>query len=404
MPLFSYRASTPEGRIFEGSEEAVSSSSLERMLAGRQLYPLEISPARAGEAARRRVGRRWRASRQVDTAEALATLSALLSAGLPLSRALEVAARGAARDDVALALDQARESVREGGRLADALREHPRLFPPAAIGLITAGEQGGHLDEAVRRLTEHLERDRAFRAQVLSALLYPATLLGVGALAIAVLVLFVVPRFVELVGDIGGELPASTRLLLTVSALGAQAWPAVAAFLLLGVLGLAAWRTTEEGRLGLDQFLLRVPVFGSLRAQRAAAQFARTLTTLLSGGLPLLPALQVASESTGDAAIATEIRGIREAVRRGETLSGALRRSEPFPHIFVRLVEVGEESGRLEPLLDRAGALLEADLQRRLERLIALIEPLLIVFFGILVGFVGLTLLQAIYGVHADVL
>lgn len=385
-----------------GVEDAASAAALGRALAGRGLYPLAITPAAQAREERRR-SRPWRlGSPHADASEAMATLAALLDAGLPLERGLEVAARGAVRAEVADAIDTARRCLQAGERLADALGEHARFFPGVAVGLIRAGERGGNLAQAVRRAAEHMERERALRARLASAMLYPLILFAAGGAATATLVLFVLPRFVELLGEAGAPLPRSTALLLGGASLLGRIWPLILVSAACLAFCFTAWRRTERGRERIDALLLRLPVLGPLRARRAAVRVARTLGTLVAGGMPLLSALEIVADSVEDAAVAADLRSAREAVRRGEPFSAALRRSGVFPYLLVRLVQVGEETGELEALLDRAAALLETELERRLQRLVALVEPALIVVFGSVVGFTAFALLRAIYGIHAE--
>lgn len=404
MPRFAYRAATPEGRTVRGVEEAASAGALERLLTGRGLLPLEVTPPRAAEEAGR--GRRSSVlvSRRADVTDFFVTFAALLQAGLPLDRALEVAARGAARADVADAIAGVRQRVREGGQVAEGFAAHPELFPPVVVGLIRAAERGGHLAESVRRLADHLERERALKARITSAMVYPLLMLCVGGGALAVLLLFVLPRFVALLQDTGGTLPRSTAFLIAVSTFGTRGWPWIALGGSIVALAYVGWRSSEEGRERTDAIFLRIPVVGALRARHATARLARTLGTLLTGGVPLLSAIEIAQGTVGDAAVAADLQRSREAVRRGEAFSDSLARGRAFPYAFLRLVEVGEETGELDAVLERAAGLLEAELERRLERLVALLEPGMIVVFGGVVGFVALALLQAIYGIHADAL
>jgi type II secretory pathway component PulF len=227
-------------------------------------------------------------------------------------------------------------------------------------------------------------------------------MLTVGGGAMAVLLLFVLPRFVALLQDAGSTLPRSTAVLISVSQLFTRGLPFIAAAGAALVAAYTMSRSSESGRERMDAFLLRLPLLGSLRSRHATARLANTLATLLAGGVPLLSALEIAHETTGDAAIGADLRTARDAVRRGEALSTALGRGRAFPYAFVRLVEVGEETGRLETLIEKAGALLETELERRLERSVALVEPAMIVVFGCVIGFVALALLQAIYGIHAE--
>lgn len=399
MPRFSYEAATAGGQTVRGVEEAPSEGAVERLLAGRGLYALRVVPAARGEGERRGGG--W-VSRRADLGEAVSTLAALLEAGLPLERSLEVAARGAARRDVAAGLDEVRRAVRGGGRIADAVAAQGALFPPMAAGLLGAGERGGHLADAMRRLAAGMEREGALRARVVSALTYPLLLAVVGFAATVILLAYVLPKFVDLLADAGAELPASTALLLAASRAFGRGWPVLLA---VAVVAAGLWwraRSTPAGRERTDAWLLRLPLAGALRSRYASAQVARTLGTLLAGGVPMLAALEVAAGSAPDAAVAADLRAAQGSVRRGEALSAALARGRGFPHVLVRLVQAGEETGEMDAMLLRAAALMETELERRLDRTVALLEPGMILLFGLLVGGVALSLLQAIYGIHAD--
>lgn len=398
MPRFSWQAATAGGRTLRGTEEAPTEGALERALAGRGLYPVAIRPAGRGEGERR--GRGW-VSRRADVAESVATLAALLEAGLPLERALEVTAQGAARRDVAEGLEEVRRAVRGGGRVAEAVAARRDLFPPVAAGLLGAAERGGHMADAMRRLADGMEREGALRARVVSALTYPVLLAAVGTAATTILLAYVLPQFVELLADAGAALPTSTALLLAASRAFTRFWPLLV--LAAGAAGFAWWsvRRSEGGRERTDAWLLRVPVLGPLRARYAATHVARTLGTLLSGGVPLLPALAAAADAAPDAAVAADLRAAAGSVRRGEALSAALERGRGFPHLLPRLARVGEETGEMDAMLLRAADMLQAELERRLERAVSLLEPAMILLFGALVGGVALSLLQAIYGIHA---
>jgi type II secretory pathway component PulF len=334
--------------------------------------------------------------------EAIRYLVTLLDAGFPLDRALAAVSRVVARNDVAQAISDARERVRGGARLEQAMAAHPRIFPRFAVGMVRAGERGGQLAPALDRLAAQLEREQALRSRLASAMVYPAVMMAVGAGALVVLFVYVLPRFVALLADTGSALPKSTAALLAAGAFVSRWWVAIVIALVALVGGIAAWRATEEGRAATDRILLGVPVIGGLRRRVAAARLGRSLSTLLASGLPILPALEVAAESQADAAVAAEVLRAREEVRAGDRLAASLRRTGIFPFVFVQMVDVGEEGGRLPEMLDRGATAMEGELERRLDRMLRLLEPLLIVVFGGIVGFVALSLLQAIYGIRAD--
>ncbi|HEX8431986.1 MAG TPA: type II secretion system F family protein [Longimicrobium sp.] len=397
MPAFAYRAATRAGRTVRGVEDADSPAALERSLGSRGLYPLEVAPAAAELAARRSFR-----SRRADVVEAVRYLATLMDAGFPLDRALAAVSRVVARRDTAAAVLDVRDRVRGGARLDDAFAAHPALFPRFAVGMVRAGERGGYLARSLDRLSVQLEREQALRARLAGALIYPAVMVTVGAGAVGVLFAYVLPRFVTLLADTGSTLPRSTAMLMAAGHFVSRWWWALLLAPVAAGLALAAVRSTDEGRAAVDRVLLRLPLVGPLRQRVASARLARTLATLLESGLPILPALEIAAASQADGAVAGEVLRAREEVRAGGRLAAALRRAGIFPFLFLQMVEVGEEGGRLPDMLERAAGTLEGELERGLDRMIRLVEPVMILFFGGVVGFVALSLLQAIYGIGAD--
>ena len=398
MTSFDYTAISSQGRRSKGRIDAVSQTAAERELGRRGFLPVAVQQ-RVDSKHRRGV---TFVSRRTDVTDFICTLAALLHAGLSLERSLEVSAQGAAREDLRIAINATRKHVREGGRLADALADHRDFFPPVAVALMRSAEGGGQLAESMRRLASYLEAEKELRAKLISALIYPALLCTVGGATVIILVLFVLPRFAALLQDAGSDLPRSTAFLIAASRLLTHTFP----FLIVGaaILGIAylLWRNTPEGQTALHAWLLRVPLVGSLRARHAVARFGHTLATLLAGGVALTQALDIAEGSSEDAAICLQIREARSAVQRGESFSSALARSSVFPFGFIRLVQVGEETGEFETVVERAAQLLDSELSRRMARLVTLLEPTLILVFGLVVGFVALALLQAVYGIHAQ--
>lgn len=396
MPRFAYEAVNAAGRTVTGVQEAPSGDEAERALRDRGLRPLALD-VDDGRGELEDVGR---TGRRADVAGAFRYLATLLEAGFPLDRALGTVRGLVGRDDVAAALSEVREGVRSGDTLSEALEDREDVFPRIAVGMVRAGERGGRLAEALGRLARHLEREEELRSRVLSALLYPALMAGVGGTALLVLVFYVLPKFVGILEETGAALPTSTALLLGATDFLGRWWLP----LLLGVLGLggavAAWARSERGRARISAALLRLPVVGPLRRRMAAARFGRSLAELLESGLPIVSALDAASASLADPAAADDVEAARRRVRAGRGLADALRQGRAFPPLFLRMTELGEEGGRLPEMLGRAADVAEEELERRLERLVRLVEPAMVVLFGVVVGFVALSLLQAIYGVR----
>jgi general secretion pathway protein F len=294
-----------------------------------------------------------------------------------------------------------RNRVARGDTLATALAAHATVFPPLYLGLIRAGERSGDLAGAFTRLATQLEREDELRSKLLSAAIYPALLAVVGATALLVLLLFVLPRFAGVLEGAGAQLPRSTRLLLDASTTARHNWfvfliPPVAMAMV------AAWvQSSRDGANAWAKVLLSLPMVGELRRDQIAAQFARMMSVLLAGGSPVLGALDDVAASLSDTIAQDEVLRVRARVREGSSLHVALGDSSLFPELLTQLVGLGEETGKLEEFLRKAAELFEQRTERLTTRLVALAEPVMIITLGIVVGSVALSLLQAIYGVNS---
>jgi type II secretory pathway component PulF len=396
---YQFSAIDPSGRRLAGVEAASSEAALNLALAARGLLVLDVKPASTGSGSAN-AGLRSRGRDRREVLEVTRAMAALLPAGLPLARALATSS-AMATGRVQAAIDQVRIRVERGESLAESLRQYSGLFPSIYVGLIRAGERSGDLAGAFARLATQLEREEQLRARLLSVSIYPLILASAGGIAILVLLFLVIPRFVELLQGTGATLPRSTAFLLTLSAALRQYWIALAAIpVALGVI-LAWMRQTPEGARSASRLLLSLPLIQLFRQQALAARFARLLGTLLGGGAPLLPALGDTAASIGDPVARDDLERVMSRVREGTPLHRALSEGSLFPGLLSQLVSVGEESGQLQRFLLKAADILEERTDRTLQRLVALVEPAMILVFGGIVGFVALSLLQAIYSVNA---
>jgi general secretion pathway protein F len=397
VPQFAYRAVDAAGKRYRGNLEAVNPAALSRALEARGLLVLDADEAASGASSTAGFG--FGRSRAV--LELTRALAALLPAGVPLSRALGTASQ-VVSGEVAVATTAVRERVERGQSLAAALAEHPHLFPPIYVGLVRAGEKSGDLDSTFGRLAEQLEREEQLRGRLISASVYPLLLVGIGGVAVVVLMLFVLPRFVELLGGAGASLPGSTALLLRISTLLQLLWPLLLLLpFVAAALAMLAAATVRGRRIGA-QLLLLIPGIGRLRRAVLAGRFARLVEVLLGGGAPLLTALEDAEQSIGDPLARDDLARIRGRVREGASLSGAIAEGFLFPPLLAQLAAVGEDAGRLREFLLEAANIFEHMTARILQRLVTLLEPTMILVFGGIVAFVALSLLQAIYAVNAD--
>ncbi len=290
------------------------------------------------------------------------------------------------------------KSIRGGSSLAEAMAKHqPRPFSRLAVNMVRAGEKGGVLEATLKRLAELLEESQEFKETLVSALIYPILLTVAGLGAVVFLLTFVIPRFVEIFRDLGESLPLVTQILLSISTGFQEYWWLIALGVLLAVLAVRMWLSTETGRTRWDRIVLRLPVIGEVVLKSETARFARVLGTLLKSGVPVLTALGVVRELTGNTVVARGIERVSEGVRRGAGIAVPLREAQTFPAMAVHMVRVGEETGRLEDMLVKVAGDFESEVRRLVKRLMGLLEPAIILIMGLIVGFIVVALLMAIF-------
>ncbi|WP_284348617.1 type II secretion system F family protein [Roseisolibacter agri] len=394
---FRYRAATAEGGEVDGTLDAASRAAALEDLRRRALVPIALDDADAAPARSARRLLAPRAGRAESAALFARTLATLLEAGVPLERALAFTTEQAAHPAVAAALGDVRQAVRGGAGLSASLSKHPAVFGPLAVAMLGAGEAAGALAPAAARLADHLDEAAELRAQVRAALLYPALMAGVAAVGVTVLLLVVVPRFVAMLGEVGGTLPLSTRALVAASRVLVGGWWAWLLLAVAGVAGARGWLAVPANRVRWHAARLGLPVVGTLERRWATARVARTLGLLLAGGERLLPALRVAAGASPNLAFGAGVSRAADRVAEGERLSPAL--SGVVPPLAAQLLAVGEETGRLGPMAERVADVYDVEVRRALRTAVALLEPAMIVLFGAIVGFVALALLQAVYAV-----
>jgi type II secretory pathway component PulF len=398
VPTFAYRAVDTRGRSARGRLVAASESAVVRDLESQGLVPVEVRRSATAAQGKGMFG----AGQRRAVLEFTRGMAALLPAGMPLSRALAVSS--VAARDVRPALDRVRERVDRGDELAHALAEERGLFNPLYVGVVRAGERGGTLATAFQRLATHLEREDDLRSRLVSMSIYPVILCSVGFVSILVLVLFVIPRFSVLLTSSGAPLPASTAFVLGVTTVVKANWPVLLAGV-IALVGVLLWmRGSESGRRAAALLLGRAPLIGAPRRQVLANRITRMAGELLNSGAPLLSALQDTEQCLEDPVARGVIARIRERVREGGSLTLAVGEHALFPQEVVQMVALGEESGRLSEFLLKSSDLLERRIERNLERLVAMIEPAMIITFGGVIALVALSLLQAIYGINTGAL
>lgn len=393
MAAFAYRAADRRGHTVAGVMEAADLRTVVERLHQDAYYPIEVTERQG----RRSFSGRIRGRDLVAFTQQLATL---LEAGLPLDRALTIQAELTTGTRLRAVTRALLESVRGGSSLGDALaRHHPRPFSRLYVNMVRAGERSGALEATLRRLAALLEATQALRDALASALIYPALLTGVGAAAVIFLLTFVIPRFAEIFRELGGAIPAPTVVLLTVSDVLRRFWWLLGLGTLAVAVGTRAMLATPRGRLGIDRLALRLPVFRDVVRGSETARFTRVLGTLLGSGVPLVLALAVVKDVLTNQVLARAVAGLGDAVKRGTGLHKPMAAAGVFPPLAVHMVRVGEETGRLEDMLLTVGATFEEDTRRRLQRLVALAEPGIILVMGLVVGSIVVAMLLAIFSI-----
>jgi type II secretory pathway component PulF len=328
-------------------------------------------------------------------------LASLVGGGLTLMQSIDALIEHTENERLASALMQIREELRGGGTFAEALTKHPHLFSPLYVSIVRAGEVSGELPRVLNWLADYMEREQTRRTQIRSALAYPILLSIVMVIALSFLLIFLVPRYAALFAEMGQSLPLPTQILLAVSGFLVRWWWAIGLGIVAIVYAYRLVRRTPRGRWVTDAWKLRLPVFGRLHLKSAVGRMARALSVLLLGGVSVLEALAVVRDVVGNEVLAQALDEVRQRVREGERLADHLRRSGVFPPLLTRLAAVGEETGSLPQALTTVADTLDLEVDSSLKALVALLEPALILSLGIVVGFVVISLLMAVFQLNA---
>ncbi|GMW02738.1 MAG: pilus assembly protein PilC [Candidatus Hydrogenedentota bacterium] len=320
-------------------------------------------------------------------------LANLFESGMPLTRALSTLEEQSDHVKLKTIIAQIRDDVQKGSTFAEALERHPKVFSPMVVSLINAGESGGMLDEVMWRIVAFGEQDEELRGKATTASIYPAFLLLMGSIAIFILLSFVFPKFITVFQDFQQTLPLPTRMVMLLCGFMGSYWWAVLIAIGFAVSAFVSYWRSEAGRLQIDRQILRVPVVGNVAHKYVIAQFARTLGTLLDNGVPILQSLRITVETLTNKAVAAEIAKVEARVAEGDSISAGLKLCRYFPPIVVNTFAVGEESGRLGAVTKRMADAYDIEVDRAVKAMTSMMEPILIVVMGVIVGFLVIAML-----------
>ncbi|HSV72499.1 MAG TPA: type II secretion system F family protein [Chthonomonadales bacterium] len=404
MATFSYTVRDAAGQLRTGSSDAENQEILRRRLQEQGFTVTDIKQTAAGR--KRPPGAGWGRVKLADLSIFCRQFSTMIDAGVSLVRALDVLAEQTANPKLRRMIIDIEQEVESGQTLSKAMSKYPKTFTNLFVGLVRAGEVGGVLEESLQRLSSFLESDMELRRKVRAALTYPVIVVVVAIVIVLGLCTFIVPRFVELFQELGlRELPPMTQVLVDFSNFLMTRWWMGIIIVLCLYLATKYFGTTRIGRRVVDRVKLKVPVFGQLHHKIALARFSRTLGTLLVSGVPILQALETVAGTVGNGIIADAVMEARARIREGDRINEPLERSRMFPPMVVHMISIGEESGALDQMLTKIAEFYEQEVDATLQSLTAAIEPVLIVFLGVCVGFIViamfLPLIHVIQGLTA---
>jgi general secretion pathway protein F len=400
MPVYEYKAYDGSGKVVTGIIDAGTPKEARARLRRQNVFVTKVQEASEGVAltAEVKVSRLVRRIRRQDVVVLTRQLATLIKSGMPLVQSLTAISEQLEGHPMQRIVYRVRERVNAGQPLADALEQHRKLFNDLYVNMVRAGEAAGALETILLRLADYLEAMQRQRTKIISSMIYPTLMVVVGSGVLIFLMTFVVPRLTQIFTEMGQNLPLITRILIGISAFFASWRFVVLLVVLISAIVVVRLNTRSgRGRYLLDRFRLGLPVAGALVRKLAVARFARTLGTLLAGGIPLLRALEIVRGVVGNAVIGEAVGEARERIAEGATISDELRKSQEFPPIVVHMVATGEASGNLEEMLFNVADTYDNEVEVATNSLIALLEPLMIVLMGVVVGFIVLSILLPIF-------
>jgi general secretion pathway protein F len=399
MPEYFYKATTLGGQTVEGAMEGKDETTVVQSLHQLGYIPIRISTRRGSENG---LGISFFSAR-VGIKDLLAftqEFSTLASAGLPIDRSLEILSNLAENRRLKEVVRDVLKRIREGSSLADALSQHPRIFSRLYVNMMKAGEAGGFLETILARLTRYLQSTKATRDYLVSTMIYPLILTFISGISMIILVTFVIPRFAKIFSDMGQSIPLPTQIVLTFSDWFVRYWWIGAGGIALAVVLFKMYTQREEGKLRWDRSKLNWTVVGNVIKKIEVARFARTLGTLLQSGVSILAALNLVKEISQNLAVARSIDQIHDRLKEGKGISTTLQELNVFPPLAVHMISVGEETGKLDEMLIKVAEAYEENIQITLNRAVSLLGPLIIVFMGVVVGFIVVSLLLAVFSIN----
>ena len=384
MPVYIWEGKTRQGKIQKGEIEAVSEPAVRMQLGRQKITPskIKVKPKDLFE----NIAFFQPKVTENDLVIFTRQFSTMIDAGLPLVQALDILSSQQDNKTFKKILVQIKGDIEGGATFTDALKKHPNLFDELYVNLVAAGEVGGILDSILNRLAGYIEKTMKLKKKVKGAMVYPISILGVAVVVVVVLLLFVIPVFQKMFAEFGAALPAPTQIVIKISEILKSSIVYIAGSLFVLVVAFKKFHNTEKGKTIIDDFVLKLPVFGPLIRKAAVAKFTRTLGTMISSGVPILDGLDITAKTAGNKTVERSIYYTKAGISEGRTIAEPLAESKVFPPMVVRMIAVGEATGALDAMLAKIADFYDDEVDAAVDTLTAMLEPMLMVFLGVVLG------------------
>ena len=388
MAVFRWQGVSPRGEVLAGEMEAPTRDAVLVRLRSQRIQPIPAKIKEKGRGLDREltIPGFGESIKQRDVVIFTRQLATMIDAGLPIVQCLEVLATQSPNKKLRGVVRALKDEVEAGSTFTDALRKHPKLFDDLFVNMVAAGEVGGILDSILHRLAGYMEKAMKLKSKIKGAMIYPATIVTVAVGVTAILLIFVIPVFAELFGSFGQALPAPTQFVINLSNFTIAYFHYMFGVLIAAGIASRQFYRTEAGRLTFDQMFLQLPVFGDLIRKSAVARFTRTLSTLVSSGVPILDALAITARTAGNKVVERAVLATRVSISEGRTIAEPLSQSKVFPPMVCQMISVGETTGALDAMLQKIADFYEEEVDNAVANLTALMEPLVILFLGVVIG------------------
>jgi len=394
---YNYSVRDKSGKLVSGTLDAENSAAVANRLKAMGYSPISINEANAGLKKEIKIPGMGKKVKLKDLAIFSRQFATMVNSGLSLLRALTILTEQTDNKYLAGIIGDVRNDVETGNSLSAAMGRHPDVFPPLMVNMCKAGEVGGFLDSVMLQIANNYEAEVKLRGKIKAAMTYPTVVFVMAILAVTAMLIFIVPVFANLFKQLGGTLPAPTRVLVFMSHSLKMLLPMIIVGMIVGLIVWKKVKRKDQVRNVVDPLKLKVPVFGDLFRKVALARFARNLGTMMHSGVPILQSLEIVADTTGNVVLARAIRDVQDSVRQGESIAGPLKNHAVFPPMVVQMMAVGEDTGALDTMLHKIAEFYDQEVEATTEALTALIEPLMIAFLGGIVGSMIVALYMPIF-------